>query len=141
MKSCPRDSEILASNDVEGYRYYSCAACGGLWIPGSALQKTMRPAAVQDLLARCASAPPANLSCPDAHGLLVALPIEDCEIDLCARCHAVWLDRDEILRISRCFRPATALLADVSTIRGPSPAYTGTVILDGLFQILTLLAR
>lgn len=87
------------------------------------------------------SAPASALPCPCGHTQLVVLKIADCEIDLCPRCHSLWLDRDEILRISRTFRPDAALLADAATPREVSPAHTGSVLADGLLNLLAFLTR
>jgi len=32
MTNFSRDQEILASNDVDGFRYYLCESCAGYWI-------------------------------------------------------------------------------------------------------------
>lgn len=141
MKPCPRDAHIMASNDVEGYRYYSCSLCHGFWVPGAAVRKTTRPEALQEMRDQARTAPASALACPCGHGHLVVLKNLDCEIDLCPRCHSLWLDRDEILRISRAFRPDAALLADAATPREVSPAHTGSVLAEGLLNILTFLAR
>jgi hypothetical protein len=42
---------MLASNDVAGYRYYSCEGCRGLWIPGASLHRALSARGVGELRA------------------------------------------------------------------------------------------
>lgn len=141
MKLCPCDARILASNDVDGYRYYSCGTCQGIWIPGSALRKTMRPEAVRDLLERLAEGTVPARQCPNEDSHLVALRVRDCEIDICPRCHSVWLDRNEALAIAHCFKESSAIVDADRGSQGAKPAWAGAMIVEAVFNALMLIFR
>ncbi len=141
MKSCPRDSEILASNDVDGYRYYSCGKCHGFWISGSALRKTMRPEVVQDLIGRCSTEMTSTLVCPGCDSRLVELALRGCAVDICPRCHSIWLDQNEAQQIAVCFRDSSPILEAEQSNQAARPILTGLSVVDGVLQLLTLLAR
>jgi len=118
MNTCPRDQQILASNDVNGYRYYACEHCGGSWIPGAALDrvlsdqgivklKSVRPTSVGDLF------------CPDCHDLCEPVVIQECRLDLCPRCHGVWLDAGEAEKVRLLF-PDDSAVVDADKDRSKS---------------------
>lgn len=138
---CPRDSAVLASNDVDGYRYHTCGECEGYWIGASVLRRNMEPEALRAIVARAAEAPPSALFCLADRTPLAAITTHGCEIDLCPRCHALWLDRGEVLKLAVAFKQSGAILSSARSPEEDRSRLTGFVLLDGVFQILTFFFR
>jgi Zn-finger nucleic acid-binding protein len=109
MIRCPFDREILASNDVGGYRYYSCERCGGYWIPGGAIHQALSVRGILEL-----GAVPAvgrsTLCCPDCQAHLEIIHVHGCVLDSCGRCHGIWLDAGEAQRVRRLFPEGSAVV-------------------------------
>lgn len=112
--NCPRDSAILASNDVQGYRYYSCTTCRGVWIPGACIDRAM---AAHDMhsLPEIATASTAAIPCPGCNAQSAIVAIEGCEVDICRACHGVWIDGNEVLRLKAIFPQRSAILLAART--------------------------
>jgi Zn-finger nucleic acid-binding protein len=109
MNRCPFDCEILASNDVNGYRYFSCERCGGYWIPGGAIDQALSARGVLELRA-VPAAGRSKLSCPDCHTLLEIIFVQGCVLDSCGRCHGIWLDPGEAQRVRGLFPEGSAVV-------------------------------
>jgi len=142
VNTCPRDRRILASNDVNGYRYYSCEQCGGTWIPGAALDRVLSARGVGELNAiRRTGA--ADLFCPDCHALCDAVVIEGCGLDVCPRCRGVWLDAGEVQRVKHLFPDESAVVdADMSRGTGKTPSAPGAVsVVELVGNLIVLLGR
>lgn len=114
--NCPRDSAILASNDVDEYRYYSCAKCRGVWIPGACMDRAMEIQGV-DSLPSLAAASTASIRCPGCGAASAIVKVKESEIDVCRNCHGIWIDGDEILRIEAIFPKKSAILLSARTYR------------------------
>jgi Zn-finger nucleic acid-binding protein len=140
-KRCPHDNTILASNDVEGYRYYSCPKCMGCWIPGSALRKAMRPEAARDIIGKLSRPVSTTLPCPNGDSQLMRVTARSCEIDVCPACHSVWLDHLEAVAIADCFREPSAIVEADRSQNFDRPVSTGALVLEGIGTILTIIFR
>ena len=109
MPSCPLDEQVLASNDTQQYRYYSCERCGGCWIPGSLLHRVLSARGVKDL-----SAIPAMgksvIYCPDCHSECLIVSAQGCRLDSCSKCRGVWLDAGEVLHVRSLFREDSPII-------------------------------
>ncbi|MFN0067166.1 MAG: zf-TFIIB domain-containing protein [Limisphaerales bacterium] len=110
MSLCPHDRRVLASNDVGGYRYYSCEACRGLWIPGASLHRALSARGVGELRA-AAVARPGGPPCPDCATACGALVAEGCTLDTCPRCRGFWLDFGEVPKLRPWFPDDSAVVA------------------------------
>jgi len=140
MKSCPRDRRILASNDVSGYRYFSCEHCNGFWIPGASLHRVLSEKGITELKA----VPRGDVSevrCPDCLTDCESLLIEECRLDTCPRCHGVWLDSGEVRRISRMFPERSAVV--IADAERPSKetqqAFVAWSLIDSVGNLLLLI--
>lgn len=101
--ACPRHAEALIRNRVEciddslfdrsHVDSWRCQRCDGLWLPGAVVQRVVGESPRWPATARTAAT---SLHCPDGHGALRAVDFEGIEIDVCAQCHGVWLDRGEL---------------------------------------------
>src|SRR5688572_32070188 len=109
MNLCPRDRQILASNDVSGYRYYSCEQCQGFWIPGASLHRVLSAKGITELRV-VPRGDKSEIRCPDCLTDCDSLLIEGCRLDPCPRCHGVWLDPGEAGRIRRLFPEGSAVV-------------------------------
>src|SRR5262245_58613783 len=109
MIRCPNDREILASNDVHGYRYYSCETCGGNWIPGRWLHQALSARGIEELRL-LPNASPSAFHCLDCHVACEAMKIEGCTLDVCGACHGVWLDFGEVQQVKMLFPKGSAMV-------------------------------
>ncbi len=83
-----------------------CDRCGGLWLDGvevgeafAALgQHALR---IGDLLAAGAKRGHGIGSCPRCHSETLAFPYFEMWLDLCTRCHGMWLDGDEVTAVAQ----------------------------------------
>jgi Zn-finger nucleic acid-binding protein len=76
-----------------------CASCGGAALKLSALQKSFAAECLSEMVAQAQRHEQAGCVCPDCGSsmslLKVAMGKRHVEIDLCAKCRAVWYDKDE----------------------------------------------
>lgn len=100
---------MLASNDVGGYRYYSCGQCNGFWIPGASLHRVLSAKGIKEvrLVTRGEES---EIRCPDCLTDCDSTLIEGCRLDPCPRCHGVWLDSGEVRRVRRLFSEGSAVV-------------------------------
>jgi Zn-finger nucleic acid-binding protein len=137
---CPRDKELLASNDVSGYRYYSCEHCHGFWLPGSSLNRILSSEGFRSLENLPLANDPA-VSCPGCRRTCRAVTIQGCTLDLCEQCRGLWLDAGEVERLKSLF-PADSAVVDAAVIKpGNSDVWTAAQAVDFVVQLLFLAAR
>ena len=141
MNTCPRDRQPLASNDVHGYRYYSCEECGGSWIPGDSLDRVLSVRGAADLTGiRPASV--GDLFCPGCRALCDPVVIKGCHLDVCPRCHGVWLDVGEAQHVMHLFPEGSALVdADEDRAAGRNPTVLGAASVVELVGNLFVLIK
>ena len=76
-----------------------CASCGGAALKLSALQKSFASESLSAMMEQAQRHEQAGCVCPDCGSsmslLKVAVGKRHVEIDLCAKCRAVWYDKDE----------------------------------------------
>ncbi len=138
--NCPRDATLLATNDVAGMRYHTCATCGGFWIPGFTLEHHLNKDAFPVLFGSD-QAPAVPLRCPACHHACVALRCKDCEIDVCNRCRSIWLDAGEILKLTHLFpKDAPYALEAADAQAKPDNGFAVTFGFQGLADIVSALA-
>lgn len=94
--ACPHHAVALLRHRVEGIDTWRCEVCDGLWLPGGVVQRIV--GAAPQWPARSETAATA-LACPDDAHLLRAVDADGIELDLCAQCHGLWLDRGELSHI------------------------------------------
>ena len=101
----------------------------------------MRVEAAQDIIGKLTRATTPTLPCPNGDATLVTVTVRVCEIDICPRCHSVWLDRNEALSIAHCFKESSAIVAAEQGSQGIAPAWTGVMIVDTVLNALALIFR
>lgn len=140
MSTCPRDHQLLASNDLPGYRYYSCESCGGSWLPGAVLDRVLSDRGVGELTA-LQSASVGEVVCADCQTLCDSIVIRECRLDRCPTCRGVWLDAGEAQRVRHLFPEGSAVVgADRSRRKARSSlGYSGAECLVELVGDLLLL--
>lgn len=137
---CPRDRAVLASNEEDGHRHYTCGKCAGYWIGAAVLRRNMEPGALRGLIAKAAEAQPSALRCLTDGTPLAAIATHGCEIDLCPRCHSLWLDGGEVLKLAAIFQESGAIYSSALS-EEEKPKHTGTVLFEGVFQVLMAVFR
>ncbi|MBB5208406.1 zf-TFIIB domain-containing protein [Chiayiivirga flava] len=96
--ACPRHALALMRHRIDAADTWRCETCDGLWLPGTVVATVVGNAprwparAATDATALC---------CPDDGTSLRAVDADGIELDLCARCHGLWLDRGELAHILR----------------------------------------
>lgn len=140
MNSCPRDHQTLASNDVSGYRYFSCERCNGFWIPGKSLHRVLSEKGITELQI-VPRGERSELRCPDCMTDCESLLMEGCRLDTCPKCHGVWLDSGEALRARRIFPEQSAVvIADAERLSDASKQGLATCSLgDAVGNLLLLI--
>jgi Zn-finger nucleic acid-binding protein len=140
MSHCPHDQELLASNDVSGYRYYSCERCNDDWIPGAMLDRALSARGVQELRA-IPSSGRSKLNCPDCQTTLATLIVDGCTLDSCERCRGIWLDAGEALRVRRLF-PEDSAVVDAEREAGPANrGWAAVSLVDCVANLILLIGK
>lgn len=99
---CPRDGAPLRRIRTET-PYHACSRCRGFLLP-LAMAHDVAPLR-QEILRRAESWPRSSFGCPLCGRAMHQAWHDGVEIDLCCHCEVVWLDRDEINRVSPCRQP------------------------------------
>jgi Zn-finger nucleic acid-binding protein len=136
MPVCPRDYETLASNSLHGFHSSSCARCGGLWIPGSVLDRALSPAALQRL--QPPDWPnPYGPPCPECQVPCATIVLAGVTLDRCVTCRGLWLDSGEWQRLK-----TTHPTSSQGNPGGqPSPVTDGLVVVDVGIEVLDFVAN
>ena len=142
MNRCPRDRQILASNDANGYRYYSCEHCSGFWIPGAALNRVLAEKGITELGAM-PHGEVGEIQCPDCLAECASFSIDGCRLDRCPRCCGIWLDSGEVRRVRRLFPEGSeVVIADESRVPTENqPALVAWSLLDVVGNLFLLILR
>ena len=129
---CPADGHALRGGSYQGIRVDRCPACSGVWLDRARLEALEEihereyrgePAAELDLgsqayeLARQKARGPRR--CPGCGVEMEAREyarVSEVLIDVCPRCHGIWLDAGELEQLERFFE---RVRHEVSTPRNP----------------------
>jgi Zn-finger nucleic acid-binding protein len=122
---CPHHAQPLRRHPHGGVTLWVCARCDGLWVPGKVVVQVADGAPHWPLLAERLAT---TLCCPDDGKPLHAIRSRGIELDWCAHCHGVWLDKGELDVIA-----AKEANGSSSTL--------GTAIVDGTDAALTIAAH
>ncbi len=137
MKHCPKDLDILTSNELHNYRYFSCGRCGGYWIPGSAITAALSARGQSTLGAMpIAEGAASGCSCPDCRSDCVSIFIAPCTLDVCQRCHGVWFDAGEVERMKELFPPGSAIVDAASSEIPRPPGSASFILLDIVLEVI-----
>ena len=98
--NCPRCGGKLAASLTKSRKPCRiCTACGGAVMKLSALKKSFAEESLNAMVTQAQQHEQAGCVCPDCGAsmsiLKVAVGKRHVEIDLCAKCRAVWYDKDE----------------------------------------------
>ncbi len=136
LLECPRDGEILATNDLPSLQYHSCETCAGVWLPGRTLRAVLTRAGIEELSGAPRGTGPAP-ACPECRQPTDPVDLRGIPVDVCPACGGVWLDGGELARIGNLLRSNSGLAeahhgaADAGT--------TGRVVLvDLLLNVVAL---
>jgi len=90
--ACPHHAIALTRHTFNGRLTWRCEHCDGLWVAG----KVVRELVKNPQWPGPSSLRATDLRCPDDQRALSACTLRGIELDLCAHCHGVWLDRGEL---------------------------------------------
>lgn len=77
-----------------------CPKCKGLWLDKGELGKLLKDRKITDFLTKhIGTQSKSELICPRCGSLMDFERAEDVEVDVCLRCHGVWLDANELERL------------------------------------------
>lgn len=93
--ACPHHTEALARHPVGGWVTWRCTRCEGIWVPADVVKRAVKSPRWPEKSALQSTA----LRCPDDGRTLSAFTSRGVELDWCAHCHGVWLDRGELATI------------------------------------------
>jgi Zn-finger nucleic acid-binding protein len=135
---CPRDGEILSSNDVNGFRYWRCERCFGFWIPGAVLHRVMSQKGIAGLwTARRGDR--SQLRCPECQESCEDVLVDGHRLDVCSGCRGVWLDAGEVQDLRRHFLEGSAVVgADAARPSGRVEVAFGVVEVIGEVVVMIL---
>jgi Zn-finger nucleic acid-binding protein len=79
-----------------------------------------------------------TVSCPDCQAAFKAIVVDDCTLDLCQRCHGVWLDPGEAQRVSWLF-PEDSAIVDADGSRATQKSSKGAAAASVVEAVANLL--
>jgi Zn-finger nucleic acid-binding protein len=105
LRDCPRDRARLAPHaEKHGARHVTidvCPACGGAYLDHDELSLLVPDAKVAAHFQRLLTGEPVGEAlCAGCGGLMRLRFGADVEVDVCEKCHGVWLDRGELERLA-----------------------------------------
>ena len=103
---CPRDKGMTLQPFRQGrYPRFECPMCSGMFVAERDLMQTLgykddrKFEAVAKV--KVANVKDSSLKCPHDGALLKALKFLNTELDVCAKCHGLWLDYGEMEKVFR----------------------------------------
>jgi len=102
---CPRDNCTMTPNRQGKYPRFECPMCAGVFMAERELMGTLghkedrRFEAVAKV--KVANVADSDIKCPQDGTTLKAVRFLATEIEVCAKCHALWLDHGEFEKIFR----------------------------------------
>jgi len=104
IMACPRCAESSLEElplQYMGVTVDRCVQCGGVWFDGGELERVLEVAA--EGLTAPEGAPQSERLCPRCveHMLTFEYPGTRVKVDLCGKCHGLWLDHGEFRQIRR----------------------------------------
>lgn len=102
---CPHDDTALREVETGGFRVAGCPQCSGLWLTRDTLKQAIAAPRGADNLdpheppPRARPDPARRRLCPGCHCQLAPRWLHGIEIDVCEKCHGLWLDAGELRQI------------------------------------------
>jgi Zn-finger nucleic acid-binding protein len=96
---CPRDNTALIAAPDHQCRAHACPQCQGIFIDQNKVDGLRAQAAWHKHVRHPQGQ--VQLQCPHDGDKLIAFPFKQVEVDVCLRCHGVWLDKNELEKISK----------------------------------------
>lgn len=94
LKRCPVDQSWMAHNQNPTHVYHGCPKCRCLWLPGTELEMIFKGTPPD--LSRAANLPFSHHRCPEGHGFLHQVILQDASIAQCKVCGGLWVMEDAI---------------------------------------------
>lgn len=102
---CPSDHSTIVPHVIDGTAVHRCPTCEGIFLPGGLFREIRAGAAIQahrqkESVTEEIKQQLRKLNCPNDANPMMSFMFKGVEIDVCAKCYGVWLDRGEIERIT-----------------------------------------
>jgi Zn-finger nucleic acid-binding protein len=107
---CPRDRREMEHQGYFKYPRHSCPACKGIFVLESDITEKLGAGGkkLEEVAkVKLGNVRDSKLACPKDGTTLKAISFGDAEIDVCAACHGLWLDRGEYEKIIARMRERT----------------------------------
>ncbi len=135
---CPRDGEILSSNEVNGYRYWRCERCRGFWIPGAALHRVMSEKGMSEVwMARRGER--SQLKCPECRDGCEDVLVDGRRLDVCPSCRGVWLDAGEVQDLRRHFIEGSAVVGADKDVRASGMTEVSFGVVEVIGEVVVMI--
>jgi Zn-finger nucleic acid-binding protein len=135
---CPRDGEILSSNEVHGYRYWRCERCHGFWIPGAELHRVMSEKGIAEVwMARRGERSP--LQCPECRDECEEVLVDGCRLDVCCGCRGLWLDAGEVQDLRKHFIEGSAVVVADKDVRASGMTEASFGIAEVIGEVVVMI--
>lgn len=129
---CPRDGAVLVPTQFKAGHLHLCHTCSGSFLPGEIVREVRR--IERWFAARRGGTSGLSLGaveCPAGHGRMSMLRVDGHHIDICATCHGIWFDSDELKRLQQ---PAASERLD-RVIETTDAVDAGDSIVDGVGEL------
>ncbi len=115
---CPVDDAPLCEVERGGFKPAACGCCHGLWITRDMLKQTFASRhppqhfdAAELEPPRLAPTPSRARLCPGCNYQLAVRWLHGIQIDVCQKCHGIWLDAGELRQIVANYQRRNLVLA------------------------------
>jgi Zn-finger nucleic acid-binding protein len=106
---CPVDQQLLLAPGPGSLAGHQCATCAGRWFRAATMRQLAGAGTrhLERLVQRTghatdgATVSPSRRCCPDCTLALLGYRVDGIEVELCGRCHGLWLDARELDAIRR----------------------------------------
>lgn len=106
---CPLDASQMTDEPLGSEQVQRCTVCSGVFVSGHILNEVRAHSVLQfhqrSNVAATATPTLSRVTCPNDSGQMVAVTYKGIEIDVCPKCHGVWLDHGELEKITKVVRP------------------------------------
>lgn len=139
---CPREKREMEHQGYWKYARHACPACKGIFVLENDVMEKLGAAggeleAVAEV--KLDNLHDSKLACPRDGTTMKVVRFGDAEVDVCASCHGLWLDRGEYEKIIERMRDRADAMRSNPTLPMHAPATSSSlasVRVDGALEVL-----